>query len=104
MISLVTDSGGYRYTTTHEWASLKGNTATVGISIYAQVCLHPLSIALPNIDTTHSPQEKLGDVVFAELPDLGQELEKNGSYHSKVTMFNHCSLPCPRDDGCVGER
>ncbi|XP_064398601.1 glycine cleavage system H protein-like [Halichondria panicea] len=51
------DSGQYRYTTTHEWASLKGNTATVGISIYAQ--------------------EKLGDVVFAELPDLGQQLERN---------------------------
>ncbi len=92
---LLTDSGQYRYTTTHEWASLKGNTATVGISIYAQVCWHPFCITIPIL--LSSSQEKLGDVVFAELPDLGQQLERNGSYYdSKVTMFNHCSSPSQR--------
>ena len=47
-----------RYTEDHEWVSLDGDTATVGISNYAQ--------------------EQLGDVVFVELPEPGQALEKGG--------------------------
>ena len=30
---------GYRYCKSHEWASLDGNIATIGISNYAQVCV-----------------------------------------------------------------
>ncbi len=45
-----------RYTEDHEWVSVDGDTATVGISNYAQ--------------------EQLGDVVFVELPEPGQALEK----------------------------
>lgn len=40
-----------RYTQDHEWISLEGDTATVGISNYAQ--------------------EQLGDIVFVELPAVG---------------------------------
>ena len=47
-----------RYTEDHEWVSLDGDTATVGISNYAQ--------------------EQLGDVVFVELPEPGQALKKGG--------------------------
>jgi glycine cleavage system H protein len=45
-----------RYTKDHEWVRLDGNTATIGISNYAQ--------------------EQLGDVVFVELPDIGKTLAK----------------------------
>jgi glycine cleavage system H protein len=45
-----------RYTKEHEWVKVDGDTATVGISPYAQ--------------------EQLGDVVFVELPELGKKLEK----------------------------
>ncbi len=45
-----------RYARTHEWAKLEGDIATVGISDYAQ---HALS-----------------DVVYVELPEVGQEVEK----------------------------
>ncbi len=45
-----------RYTREHEWICLEGETATVGISDYAQ--------------------EQLGDIVFVELPDVGKQLAK----------------------------
>ena len=45
-----------RYTKEHEWVLVDGDTATVGISPYAQ--------------------EQLGDVVFVELPEIGKKLDK----------------------------
>lgn len=44
------------FTDEHEWIDVDGDTATVGITEYAQ--------------------EHLGDIVFVELPEEGQELEK----------------------------
>jgi|SRR5450755_3262284 glycine cleavage system H protein len=41
----------YKYTKQHEWVDAKGDTATVGITDYAQ--------------------SELGDVVFVELPKVG---------------------------------
>ncbi len=46
---------GYKYTKTHEWVSADGATASVGITDYAQ----------------HS----LGDIVFVELPKVGDQVE-----------------------------
>jgi len=40
-----------KYTEDHEWLSIEGNTATVGITVHAQ--------------------DALGDVVFVELPGVG---------------------------------
>ncbi len=45
-----------RYTGDHEWVRVEGDSATVGITAYAQ--------------------EQLGDVVFVELPAVGAELKK----------------------------
>ena len=45
-----------KYTEDHEWVSIDGDTATVGISNYAQ--------------------EQLGDVVFVEVPEVGAEMGK----------------------------
>jgi glycine cleavage system H protein len=44
---------GLLYTKDHEWARVEGDTATVGITDYAQ--------------------EQLGEVVFVELPKVGKE-------------------------------
>jgi glycine cleavage system H protein len=41
------------YTKDHEWAKVDGDTATVGITFYAQ--------------------EQLGEIVFVELPKMGKE-------------------------------
>ena len=48
------------YTVEHEWARLKGNQATVGITDFAQ--------------------GQLGDVVFVELPVEGTELTKENAF------------------------
>jgi|TARA_Y100000294_G_scaffold161643_1_gene166190 glycine cleavage system H protein len=45
-----------KYTKEHEWIRIDGDTATVGISNYAQ--------------------EQLGEIVFVELPEAGQRLDK----------------------------
>ena len=45
-----------RYTRDHEWIRLEGDTATVGISDYAQA--------------------QLGDVVFVDLPTVGKKLAR----------------------------
>jgi glycine cleavage system H protein len=47
-----------RFTKDHEWVRVEGDTATVGISEYAQ--------------------EQLGDVVFIELPNVGADVEAGG--------------------------
>jgi len=44
------------FTKEHEWISVDGDTATVGISDHAQ--------------------EALGDIVFAEVPDAGRQVIK----------------------------
>ena len=44
---------GLLYTKDHEWAQVAGDTATVGITDYAQ--------------------EQLGEIVFVELPKVGKE-------------------------------
>src|SRR5690606_31017018 len=44
------------YTEDHEWLSVEGGVATVGITDYAQ--------------------EQLGDLVFVDLPEIGRELSK----------------------------
>ena len=49
----------YRYTKEHEWVSVDGDVATIGITDYAQ--------------------HELGDVVFVELPKIGAKLEKGKS-------------------------
>ena len=47
-----------RYTDQHEWISLDGEIATVGITKYAA--------------------EQLGDVVFVELPEAGRKVGTGG--------------------------
>jgi glycine cleavage system H protein len=44
-----------KYTETHEWVALSEETGTVGITTYAQ--------------------KELGDVVYIELPKIGQEVK-----------------------------
>ena len=44
------------FTTDHEWLSIEGDVATIGVTDYAQ--------------------SQLGDVVFVELPKVGRSLKK----------------------------
>ena len=46
------------YTEEHEWIRVEGDTATVGITDFAQ--------------------SQLGDIVFVELPEAGRQVSKGG--------------------------
>ena len=52
----------YKYAKSHEWLLLEGDAATVGITDYAQ--------------------ESLGDIVFVELPKVGQEIAAGATFGS----------------------
>ncbi len=48
-----------KYSKEHEWIKLEGDIATIGITKHAT--------------------EMLGDIVFAELPEKGSNVEKDGT-------------------------
>jgi glycine cleavage system H protein len=52
----------YRYTREHEWIDAQGKTATIGITEHAQ--------------------DSLGDIVFVELPKVGDKVEKGKVFGS----------------------
>jgi glycine cleavage system H protein len=52
----------YRYTKEHEWLQVDGETGTVGITDYAQ--------------------SSLGDIVFVELPKVGQDIQAGSTFGS----------------------
>ncbi len=53
---------GYRYTKEHEWIQVDGKVGTVGITDYAQ--------------------NSLGDIVFVDLPKVGDSIEVGKSFGS----------------------
>jgi len=60
-----------KYTKEHEWAKIEGKVATIGITDHAQ--------------------SELGDIVFAELPDVGKEfkqMQEFGVVESVKTVSN----------------
>lgn len=64
-----------KYTKEHEWAKVEGGTATVGITWHAQ--------------------DALGDVVYVEVPKVGQtykQMDEMGVVESVKTVSN---LYCP---------
>ena len=64
-----------QYTKEHEWISVSGTTARVGITDYAQ--------------------QQLGDVVFVELPDVGQTFDQGAQFGSIESVKAVSDLYCP---------
>ena len=67
-----------KYSKEHEWIKLDGDVATIGITKHAT--------------------EMLGDIVFAELPEKGSNVEKDGT--AGVVESTNClvgSEMCIRD-------
>ncbi len=52
----------FLYTETHEWVKVEGDIAVIGITDYAQ--------------------HELGDIVFVELPEVGDNVGKNEPFGS----------------------
>ena len=65
----------YRYAKSHEWLLLDGENGTVGITDYAQ----------------HS----LGDIVFVELPKVGQNIEAGSTFGSVESVKAVSDLYAP---------
>ena len=64
-----------RYTEQHEWISLDGELGTIGITDYAQ--------------------SELGDIVFVELPEVGDSLEKGQAFGTVEAVKTVEELYCP---------
>ena len=65
----------YRYAKSHEWVLMEGENATVGITDYAQ--------------------ESLGDIVFVELPKVGQNIEAGSTFGSVESVKAVSDLYAP---------
>ena len=63
------------YTSDHEWVSVVGNVATIGITDFAQ--------------------GELGDIVFIEFPELGSTVEKGQSAGSIEAVKTVADLYMP---------
>ena len=63
------------YTREHEWVTVSGSTARVGITDYAQ--------------------QQLGDVVFMELPEVGQEFAAGAQFGSIESVKAVSDIYCP---------
>ncbi len=64
-----------RYAEDHEWARLEGDRVRVGLDDYAQ--------------------DQLGDIVFVELPQVGDTLKKGGEFATveSVKAVVECYIP-----------
>lgn len=63
------------YTQSHEWARVEGDVITVGI--------------------THYAQSQLGEVVYVELPEVGDEVEAGGEIGTLESVKAVSELNCP---------
>ncbi|MBN1326877.1 MAG: glycine cleavage system protein GcvH [Candidatus Cloacimonetes bacterium] len=63
------------YTETHEWVRVEADIATIGITDYAQ--------------------HELGDIVYVELPDIGDEVLAGSSFGSIEAVKAVEDLNCP---------
>ena len=64
-----------KFSEQHEWISLESGVGTIGITDYAQ--------------------SELGDVVFVELPEVGEVLEKGQSFGTVEAVKTVEDLYCP---------
>jgi glycine cleavage system H protein len=65
----------YRYTKEHEWLLVEGEFGTIGITDYAQ--------------------SSLGDIVFVELPKIGQQIEAGSTFGSVESVKAVSDLYAP---------
>lgn len=64
-----------RYTKEHEWVKIEGNTAVIGITDFAQ--------------------NELGDIVFVELPEVGDEVALEQPFGSVESVKTVSELYAP---------
>ena len=65
----------YHYTKQHEWIAVDGETGTIGITDYAQ--------------------GSLGDIVFVELPKVGEQIQAGSTFGSVESVKAVSDLYAP---------
>ncbi|UDI78792.1 glycine cleavage system protein GcvH [Staphylococcus taiwanensis] len=65
----------FKYSKEHEWVKVEGNTATIGITEYAQ--------------------GELGDIVFVELPEVDDEINEGDTFGSVESVKTVSELYAP---------
>ena len=63
------------YTKEHEWVSVDGDTATIGITDYAQ--------------------SELGDIVYVELPEVGDSFDQEAAFGTIEAVKTVADMFCP---------
>jgi glycine cleavage system H protein len=64
-----------KFTKDHEWVRVSGDTATIGITDFAQ--------------------SQLGDIVFVDVPTVGETLEQHGVFGTIEAVKTVSDLFCP---------
>ncbi len=74
-----------RYTEDHEWAAVDGDTVRIGVSDYAQ--------------------DQLGDIVYVEMPEIGDMFEKGDEFGTleSVKAVSELYLPIGGEVVAVNE-
>jgi glycine cleavage system H protein len=74
-----------KYAKDHEWAKVDGDAVTVGLDDYAQ--------------------DQLGDIVFVEMPEVGDTIEKGTPFATveSVKAVSECYLPVSGEIAEVNE-
>jgi len=74
-----------RYSQSHEWVKADGDTARIGITDYAQ--------------------DQLGDIVFVELPDVGESFEKGAEFGTveSVKAVSELYLPVSGEIAAIND-
>ncbi|XP_019640413.1 PREDICTED: uncharacterized protein LOC109482151 [Branchiostoma belcheri] len=70
-----------KFTKEHEWITVDGTTGTIGITYHAQ--------------------DKLGEMVFVELPEVGEELSKGDACGCVESVKEVRDLYAPVSGECV---
>ncbi len=66
---------GLRYSESHEWVKVEGNTAIIGISDYAQA--------------------ELGDIAYVDMPDVDDEVTAGETFGAVESVKAASDLYCP---------
>jgi glycine cleavage system H protein len=75
LISIMTIPDKLHYTKDHEWVKIEGNTATIGITDFAQ--------------------SELGDIVFIDISTVGQEIKEHEIFGSVEAVKTVSDLYMP---------
>lgn len=75
----------FRYTKEHEWVLAEGDTATIGITDHAQ--------------------SELGDIVYVDLPKVGDKITQGASFGSveSVKAVSDIYAPCTGEVVAINE-